>query len=70
MSFLTNVWTGVAELRRFAWRGGNVLFVPNKSSTDIARETVFGQLASQANIGFVPGYAGLNTWKFRVTERL
>ncbi len=64
------VWPRVMALDEHARRGNNVLFVPNPSGPDIAREAVFGILDPAAPVGFAGPSREARTWRATITERL
>jgi hypothetical protein len=66
----SELWQSAEELDRVSSSGGNVLFIPDTTSANMQKETVFGRLASTANIGYPAQAADRRSWQFTVTERL
>jgi hypothetical protein len=58
------------DLLRTAAYGGNVLLIPNVSSSLIAREAVYGRLRSSGGVGLPMQNADRFSWSASVTERL
>ena len=58
------------DLDLYGRRGNNVLLVPAPASPLIGQQAVFGQLASQDDIGFVGPSTLYHTYKATITERL
>lgn len=63
-------WDDLGELKRIAATGVNIMFVPDQTSVDINRETVFGVVETQADVGFPARATDAIAWRGRVTERL
>lgn len=66
----SELWTDAQELDRVSRFGGNVVFIPDITSTTIGNEAVFGRVESVADVSFVSGITQLFSWKFRIRERL
>lgn len=64
------VWGRVMSLDEHARRGNNVLFVPNPSGPDLAREALFGVLDPAAPLGYGGPSREMRTWRATITERL
>jgi hypothetical protein len=64
------VWQSAEELDRLSRYGGNILFVPDLASKNLASEAVFGRVTVTADVSYVAGVANLHAWKFRCKERL
>ena len=64
------VWPSVMEMDRVARRGGNLLFVPNPTSQDVQRETIFGRGRPLSDLTFPAGNGDRRAYKIRITERL
>lgn len=62
-------WTGLGELVRTANLGSNVLFIPDYTSAEINRESVFGVLDTTDNISFAGNMPGRRSWVGLITER-
>lgn len=66
----SEVWPIIMALDLYARRGGNVLFVPDPDSPEVARETIFGRLTPTANLTFPYQSDERRAWRATIEERL
>jgi hypothetical protein len=70
MDASSELWTYQQELDRTARLGGNVLLVPDTSSSTINRETIYGRLVATADVTYPFKNTTRRAWRARITERL
>lgn len=66
----SELWADIGELDRISRAGGNVLFVPDQTSSTMQQEAVFGRLQSTADVTFPYSGADRRAWRASITERL
>jgi hypothetical protein len=66
----SELWASAQELDRVSRLGGNILFVPDRASSTISQEAVFGRVAVTSDVAWIPGVGDRYRWKFRCKERL
>lgn len=63
-------WGFIDTLDRLGRRGGNILFVPDVTSSLVRRQATFGRLKATADISYPYEAADRRAWRARITERL
>ena len=50
--------------------GGNVVYIPDTTSADIAKDSIMGRLRPGSDVGYANTSINLRSWRGQITERL
>lgn len=64
------VWPKVDALDQAARAGGNILYVPDPSSSDKGRGTILGRFKARTDLSYTAGGPSRRSWRATITERL
>jgi len=64
------VWASVMPLDQVARRSGNVIYIPDTASADIAAETVLGRLKPTSDLTYTASSTTMRSYRAQITERL
>ena len=64
------VWAAVMPLDQASRRGGNVLYIPDTASADIAAETVLGRMKPTSDLTYTASSTTMRSYRAQITERL
>ena len=66
----SEVWASYMALDLTARMGGNVAYIPDTASADIAREAIFGRMQPLSDLGYTDRSVNLRSVRMSITERL
>lgn len=66
----SEAWDDLAELKRIAAFGTNILFVPDQTDVDLNRMAIFGVIETQSDVSFPYKTTDARAVTLQITERL